>query len=256
MRSRGRCWVRLSSMGIAAMLASCAADEDPGLFDPPKLDPLPDVIPAMWRVDATADATTDDVQDAATDATADARIDATADTTADARIDATADATMDARTDATADTTADARIDATADVPTDATASALACANVQWWNSTITYQHVSYGWNDTDLRVPAGTPVVLRHASRLERVGVYDWGYMPEFTDLVTRARFRFVHLRPQAQRATVRGREYPAGFVVGLSGGDTRDTGYPTYSTGAHLCVQTLVAYRTAFAAGRDACR
>ena len=135
-------------------------------------------------------------------------------------------------------------------------AGSLACANVQWWNSTITYEHVSHGWNDTDLRVPASSPVQLRHASRLERTGVYAWGYMPEFTDLVTRARFRFVHLRPQAQHATVTGREYPAGFVVGLSGGDTRDTGYPTYSTGAHLCVQTLVSYRRAFAAGRDACR
>ncbi len=40
------------------------------------------------------------------------------------------------------------------------------------------------------------------------------------------------------------------------LSGGNTADTGYPTYSTGAHLCVQTQVAYRTAFPMGTDACR
>ncbi len=132
----------------------------------------------------------------------------------------------------------------------------LACSNVQWWNSYITYEHVSYGWRDTDLRMAAGTPVQLRHNSRLDRSGVHAWGYMPEFTDLTTGARFRFLHLRPQNQYATTMGRTYPAGFIVGLSGGDTRDTGYPTYSTGAHLCVQTLVTYRNAFPSGRDACR
>lgn len=133
---------------------------------------------------------------------------------------------------------------------------ALSCAQLQWWNSALTYQHMSSGWVDTDLAVRTGTQVQLRHASRLERTGVYGWGYMPEFTDLVTTRRFRFLHLRPSTQNATTVGRTYPAGFIVGLSGGETRDTGYPTYSTGAHLCVQTLVSYRTAFPTGRDACR
>ena len=130
------------------------------------------------------------------------------------------------------------------------------CGELQWWNSYITYEHLSSGWRDTDLGVRAGTPVQLRHASRLERHGVYGWGYMPEFTDLATGARFRFLHLRPQNQWATDVGRVYPAGYVVGLSGGDTWDTGYPTYSTGSHLCVQTLWTYRAAFPSGRDACR
>jgi hypothetical protein len=130
------------------------------------------------------------------------------------------------------------------------------CDAVQWWNSYITYQHISGGWRDTDLGLAAGTRVQLRHPSRLERHGVYGWGYMPEFTDLVTGARFRLLHLRPQNQWATDVGRVYPAGYIVGLSGGNTNDTGYPTWSTGSHLCVQTLWSYRAAFPAGRDACR
>jgi hypothetical protein len=56
-------------------------------------------------------------------------------------------------------------------------------------------------------------------------------------------------------QNATSVGHVYPAGFMVGLSGGDTADTGKPVYSTGAHLCIQTLVPYRTAFPAGVDPC-
>jgi hypothetical protein len=79
---------------------------------------------------------------------------------------------------------------------------------------------------------------------------------MPEFVDLVTGEKFRFLHLRPQKQLATSVGQIYPAGFVVGYSGGDTADTGLPTYSTGAHLCVQTLVGYRTAFPTGKDPCQ
>ncbi|MFO0562557.1 MAG: hypothetical protein U0269_31360 [Polyangiales bacterium] len=131
----------------------------------------------------------------------------------------------------------------------------LDCGSLQWWNSALTYAHMSGAWFDTDLNVRAGTAVVLRHDSRLDRTGVYAWGYMPEFTDLVTGYRFRLLHLRPQAQYATNVGRVYPSGYVVGLSGGDTRDTGYPTYSTGSHLCVQTLQPYRQVFPTGRDGC-
>lgn len=137
-----------------------------------------------------------------------------------------------------------------------ASVTALACSHLQWWNSYITYSHMSYGWHDTDLSVRSSTAVQLRHASRLVHHGVYGWGYMPEFVDLVTGKRFRFLHLRPQHQLATVVGKVYPAGYIVGYSGGDTHDTGYPTYSTGAHLCVQTLSPYRACFPSGHDACR
>jgi hypothetical protein len=130
------------------------------------------------------------------------------------------------------------------------------CGELQWWNTYLTYAHISYGWYDTDLGVRANTRVQLRHTSRLIRTGVYAWGYMPEFVDLTTGLRFRLLHLRPQHQWATDVGREYPAGYVVGLSGGDTRDTGLPQYSTGQHLCVQTLQPYRAVFPAGTDACR
>ena len=130
------------------------------------------------------------------------------------------------------------------------------CSAIQWWNTYLTYEHISYGWHDTDIGVRSGTRIQLRHTSRLDRTGVYAWGYMPEFTDLSTGARFRMLHLRPQHQWATEVGRVYPAGYVVGISGGDTRDTGLGPYSTGQHLCIQTLRTYRDAFPRGVDPCR
>ena len=141
----------------------------------------------------------------------------------------------------------------------DTCAGVLACSNVQWWNSALTYgPYMSSGWWDTDLAVSTHTKVQLRHASRLDKHGVYGWGFMPEFTDQVTGKRFRFLHLQvaPSLQYANVDGTIYPAGFVVGLSGGDTADTGLGPYSTGAHLCVQTLDPYRDCFPTGKDPCK
>jgi hypothetical protein len=133
----------------------------------------------------------------------------------------------------------------------------LSCAHEQWWNTALTYgPYMSYGWWDTDLAVKHDTPVQLRHDSKLYKTGVYGWGYMPEFVDLVTNEKFRFLHLRPQKQLATNVGQVYPAGTIVGYSGGDTADTGLGTYSTGAHLCVQTLNDYRTCFPKGVDPCQ
>lgn len=134
----------------------------------------------------------------------------------------------------------------------------VSCGNVQWWTVPLTYgpYKSSSGWWDTDLAVSKDTPVVLRHASKLDKTGVYGWGYMPEFTDQVTGKRFRMLHLRPSKQNATQVGKIYPAGFVVGVSGGDTADTGYPTYSTGAHLCIQTIEDWRVVFPLSKDACK
>jgi hypothetical protein len=133
----------------------------------------------------------------------------------------------------------------------------LSCSNIQWWNTALTYgPYMSYGWWDTDLAVPSSSRVQIRHNSRLDKTGVYGWGYMPEFTDLVTGKRFRLLHLRPAYQYATSVGTVYPAGYVVGISGGDTKDTGLGPYSTGAHLCVQTLDTYRNVFPTGWDACK
>ncbi len=133
----------------------------------------------------------------------------------------------------------------------------LSCGNEQWWNTALTYgPYMSYGWWDTDLAVAHDTPVIVRHDSKLYKTGVYGWGYMPEFVDQVTGLKFRFLHLRPQKQLATNVGQVYPAGTVVGYSGGDTADTGLGQYSTGSHLCVQTLDAYRTVFPAGKDPCQ
>ena len=65
------------------------------------------------------------------------------------------------------------------------------------------------------------------------------------------------LHLRPQHMWATQIGHVYPAGTVVGVSGGDTWDTGGKGrgYSTGPHLCVQTLSGFRSDFPATRDSC-
>lgn len=120
-----------------------------------------------------------------------------------------------------------------------------------WWHAAWTWDHwTSFGWDDTDLAVSHGTAIQLRHASRLVAWGTYGWGYMPTFVDTVTGDKFRFLHLRPQWERATSINHVYPAGYVVGYSGGDTWDTGGAGrgYSTGAHLCVQTLVGFRRAF--------
>ncbi len=135
----------------------------------------------------------------------------------------------------------------------------VSCSMPQWWNLAYSwspgYYAVRYGW-DNDLRMVAGTPVQLRHASRLVSEGVYGWGWMPEFQDMVTGYRFRFLHLSPSRRLTTAIGTVYPAGTLVGYSGGGSADTGYPQYSTGAHLCVQTTVSYRTAFPMGTDPCR
>ena len=127
-------------------------------------------------------------------------------------------------------------------------------AALKWWNSAFTSQRwQSFGWQDTDLAVKSSTPVQLRHASKLIDHGVYGWGYMPTFIDTVTGDKFRFLHLRPQHQWATHIDNTYPAGFIVGVSGGDTSDTGLGVYSTGPHLCVQTVADFRSVFPAGQS---
>lgn len=132
----------------------------------------------------------------------------------------------------------------------------IKCAYIQWWDAPLTYRwYTPYAWYDTDLRVRAWTPVQLRHASRLVAWGVYGWGYVPTFIDTVTGYRFRFLHLHPTAKRATWLEHVYPSGYVVGYSGGNTYDTGYPRYSSGAHLCVNTRSPYRSAFPYGYNRC-
>ncbi len=146
-----------------------------------------------------------------------------------------------------------------ADYPPSMCHGELACGHLQWWNTALTYgpYHPSGStWWDTDLAVSSSTPVQLRHDSRLDKEGVYGWGWMPEWTDMVTGHRFRYLHLRPSAKYTTAVGTIYPAGTVVGISGGDTADTGLPTYSTGAHLCIQTLDLYRDCFPTGKDTCK
>ena len=144
-------------------------------------------------------------------------------------------------------------------MPAPGGSGSVSCSLPQWWNLPYSwspgYYSVRYGV-DSDLRMSAGTGVQLRHASRLVAEGVYGWGWMPEFQDTVTGFRFRFLHLQPSRRLITAVGTVYPAGTLVGYSGGNTADTGYPTYSTGAHLCVQTQVPYRSAFPMGTDACR
>jgi hypothetical protein len=114
---------------------------------------------------------------------------------------------------------------------------------------------MSGGWWDTDLAVDTHTRVQLRHDSQLYAEDVYDWGWMPEFIDQATGKKFRFLHLQPTAKYTTAIGTIYPAGTIVGLSGGDSPETGFPVYSSGEHLCVQTIEEWLTVFPPGKDAC-
>ena len=138
------------------------------------------------------------------------------------------------------------------------------CNAKQWWNAAITYgpyqdynpgSGVTYWW-DTDLAVSASSPVQLRHDSKLVAEGVHPWGWQPTFVDQVTGKTFQFLHLRPQNKYATQIGKVYPSGTIVGLSGGDTTDTGYPKYSSGAHLCVQTPDTWESSFPKGVEPCK
>jgi hypothetical protein len=136
----------------------------------------------------------------------------------------------------------------------------LLCSAVQWWNVALTYGPYQIGnggqtWWDTDLAVGNGTPVQLRHDSKLVQAPVEPWGWQPRFVDMSTGKTFQFLHLHPQAQYTTAVGTVYPAGTIVGLSGGGTGDTGYPTYSTGPHLCVETLDTWLATFPKGTDPC-
>jgi hypothetical protein len=136
----------------------------------------------------------------------------------------------------------------------------LLCSSLQWWNSALTYgpyQLANGGitWWDTDLAVGNNTPVQLRHDSKLVQAPVEAWGWQPRFVDMATGKTFQFLHLHPQAQYTTSVGTVYPAGTIVGLSGGGTADTGLGTYSTGPHLCVETVDTWQATFPPGNDAC-
>jgi hypothetical protein len=153
----------------------------------------------------------------------------------------------------------------------------VSCGYPQWWNTGYSWSpgyyaiRGTYSW-DNDIAIAAGTPIQLRHASRLVAEGTYAWGWMPEFVDTVTSQRFALLHLQPSRRMTTAVGTTYPAGTLVGYSGGNTRDTGLCVaipgcgtpdcalarcvYSTGAHLCVQTQTSYRTAFPMGTETCR
>jgi hypothetical protein len=136
----------------------------------------------------------------------------------------------------------------------------LMCSAVQWWNAGITYGpyqigNGGYTWWDTDLAIGNNTPIQLRHDSKLVQAPVEPWGWQPRFVDMVTGKTFQFLHLHPQAQYTTAVGTVYPAGTLVGLSGGGTTDTGLGTYATGPHLCVETLDTWLSSFPPGNDPC-
>ena len=140
----------------------------------------------------------------------------------------------------------------------------LACGHVQWWNTALTYGPYQVGnggqtWWDTDLAIGDRTPIQLRHDSVLLQAPVEPWGWQPRFRDVVTGQTFQFLHMHPDAQYTTTVGMTYCAGTVVGLSGGGDYSTGCclpGRYSSGPHLCVETLATWRTAFPSGTDTCR
>ncbi len=128
------------------------------------------------------------------------------------------------------------------------------CDALLWWNQPPVEAEtavdndtggVTTRW-DLDYAVASSTPVQLRHDSQLLAQAVYPWGWQPTFLDLASGHVFRFLHLRPQVQLVGTVGAVYPAGTLVGVSGGDSWDTGYERpacdgriCSAGAHLCVE-----------------
>ncbi len=144
------------------------------------------------------------------------------------------------------------------------------CAALLWWNQPRVAAEArevndtggeTTVW-DLDYAVPSGTPVQLPCAATLLSQAVYPWGWQPTFVDGERGHVFRFLHLRPQAQLVTAVGATYAAGTIVGLSGGDTWDTGYERpacdgtiCSRGAHLCVEADTHVGELFPAEVRAC-
>ncbi|MHB1844206.1 MAG: hypothetical protein ACYCWW_05145 [Deltaproteobacteria bacterium] len=115
---------------------------------------------------------------------------------------------------------------------------------------------------DDDLELPAGTPVQLRGSAQLLAQATYPWGWQPTFVDLGTGHVFRLLHLRPEDARTTEPGALYPAGTIVGRSGGDTWETGFMRRacagricSNGAHLCVQGDAPFSELFPPDGSSC-
>jgi hypothetical protein len=145
---------------------------------------------------------------------------------------------------------------------------------VHWWDCHITYQYQYAGsgdW-DTDFHMPDGTPIALPHLSQLTSESYAGSGFQPEFTDLVTGEWMHFNHLHLNSEFGGTDGNIgpvqmvsmtdpahpdhlYPAGYVVGFSGGGTSRTGYlgtdasgnvcsGGHSTAAHFCAVTRVTH------------
>lgn len=142
-------------------------------------------------------------------------------------------------------------------------------ACVHWWNCNITYQYqyTSGNW-DTDFHMPDGTPIALPHRSQLSAIYTAGSGFQPEFVDLDTSVWMHFNHLHLNSEFGGDDGalgpvqlvsltdpahpdHIYPAGWVVGFSGGGTTRTGYlgtdssgnvcsGGHSTAAHFCAVT----------------
>ena len=144
------------------------------------------------------------------------------------------------------------------------------CGGLRWWNqpSTVPESRLSNATGgvtttfDDDLAVPGSTPVQLRRDATLLAEAVYPWGWQPTFREVATGHVFRFLHLRPEARDATSVGTVYPAGTIVGLSGGDSWDTGFErpacegrVCSTGAHLCVEGELPFAELFPPSSRAC-
>lgn len=145
---------------------------------------------------------------------------------------------------------------------------------VHWWNCRVTYQYQYSGsrdW-DTDFHMADGTPIALPHRSRLTAIFLVGSGFQPEFTDLTSGEWVHFNHLHLNSEfggndRALGHvqlvslsdpnhtDHIYPAGWVVGFSGGGTTRTGYlgtdssgnvcaGGHSTAAHFCAVTTSAH------------
>ena len=129
-------------------------------------------------------------------------------------------------------------------------------APVQWWTQNATYSSGSCSGYDLDNGNIQNQVIVLPHDS--EYLGDSSdwthynsctsspltggaWGFGPSFYDTVTGVKFHLNHIKPTTASAlgnTPTGTMLKAGSYIGISGGNTCETGYcSTASTGCLAC-------------------
>ena len=126
-------------------------------------------------------------------------------------------------------------------------------APIRWWawKTTYFYSACSSTMTDNDVgTIGAGNTIILPHdseylgdASSTNFAVSAAWGLSPVFLDKITSKKFHFNHLKPgwnEFDATADVGKVFKAGTFVGVSGGDTCETGYACsgkYGAGSYAC-------------------